>query len=555
MQFDDYANFEDKFFQLDLNTYEDVKNYIDSMLNPQTKDYFMNLILDVALNTVKNKQLYIDLKANYMGTSRIDSLDNILIDYNLYSSFLHDDLNIFLDITSSSNTVNDSVYFTQNYKVLDYLSISSLFGAATIFKYILSNNIEIHEKAVFCAIQGGNPEIIEICATSDIDLSNFIDEAIKMHNNDIAYFILNEYGIKDLTKSMICCINHFNTSFFRILVEWDLDHDKNITNDCATVLCRAIDRDRNDIVKFLLNKGAKVSKSLVYDNTYIRYNGVSPITEAVRKDNFEVVEWLLSKGADVNESCKYLQTPLFVCRSGKMVELLVKNGADVNKIDFGNDSALSYSIQHDFLDVSVSLINHGADVSCLNSKFGDIRGNICKIIEIFDIKFDNQEIECDISAAHDLYVSTLIERNALVDNISLVKVIEEQMVKTFKSLLGKVKLTKLDSQRRLPIHHAAMYSSDILRLLLEYDRSAIDAKDVFGKTPLHYAAAYDVECAKILIEFSCDINPLDNKGNTPLICAAQKQNMESVSYLLEKNANPEIKNKGGRNYQSFLKHN
>lgn len=67
-----------------------------------------------------------------------------------------------------------------------------------------------------------------------------------------------------------------------------------------------------------------------------------------------------------------------------------------------------------------------------------------------------------------------------------------------------------------PLHYAANSHADIIQLLVDHGAD-VDVKDDKGKTPLHCAAvrAY-LEGMHVLLENGADVNAVDNEGNTPL---------------------------------------
>ncbi|KAJ3275326.1 hypothetical protein HDV01_000618 [Terramyces sp. JEL0728] len=71
-----------------------------------------------------------------------------------------------------------------------------------------------------------------------------------------------------------------------------------------------------------------------------------------------------------------------------------------------------------------------------------------------------------------------------------------------------------------------------------------DVKDDNGYTPMHAAASYGhLSLINLLLSLGADINITDNDGDTPLHVAC---NLETVGLLVEKGADPKIRN--GDNY-------
>lgn len=98
-----------------------------------------------------------------------------------------------------------------------------------------------------------------------------------------------------------------------------------------------------EVVKFLVSKGADVNaKYFVSERTYAvnestakhneEYNGETPLHLAARlRDTDEIVKFLVSKGADVNAKNRNGWTPFDVARDTSVAEYLSSKGAKPGK--------------------------------------------------------------------------------------------------------------------------------------------------------------------------------------------------------------------------------
>ena len=100
--------------------------------------------------------------------------------------------------------------------------------------------------------------------------------------------------------------------------------------------------------------------------------------------------------------------------------------------------------------------------------------------------------------------------------------------------------------------HAAAFSGnfEVVRILIEYDPAAINARDGTGWTPLHWATEghnfQDGSVLRLLLEHGADINAQSRNGHTPLHMASTNGVLEAVRLLLEHGADVEVKNKSGK---------
>ena len=130
----------------------------------------------------------------------------------------------------------------------------------------------------------------------------------------------------------------------------------------TTLLFFAVVENKPDLVKFLLEKGAKTN---IKDN-----QGYTPLfcsalqqvnnTEQQRTNSVKIAEMLLNYGADPNLG---KEPPLITACLGnnfELIKLLIKYGADVNIKSYPNGTPLSCSV-HSF-QITEFLISKGANV-------------------------------------------------------------------------------------------------------------------------------------------------------------------------------------------------
>ena len=126
--------------------------------------------------------------------------------------------------------------------------------------------------------------------------------------------------------------------------------DKNI----KSALFYAIHRGHINIVKLLVEKGAPLNETTF---------GMSLLHTAVLKNNSEIVDYLLELGFDINERDTYGLTPLHIASElGFMVmcEKLIENGADLNIRANERGTPLDLSKEAGQDEISKLLIAKGA---------------------------------------------------------------------------------------------------------------------------------------------------------------------------------------------------
>ncbi|XP_067650405.1 putative ankyrin repeat protein RF_0381 [Haliotis asinina] len=121
-----------------------------------------------------------------------------------------------------------------------------------------------------------------------------------------------------------------------------------------------------DVLDLLMRNGANVSQ--VDDNGNVLYF-------AYRYGQLDIVKCILSEsGVDINRRGKEGKTHLMVAtiyrRGDALLELLMRNGANVSQVDDYGNNALHYACQNGQLDVvkyllSQGSVNRGKDGDCI----------------------------------------------------------------------------------------------------------------------------------------------------------------------------------------------
>ena len=271
----------------------------------------------------------------------------------------------------------------------------------------------------------------------------------------------------------------------------------NITNDYgATPLYLAALNAELPVIDRLLKAGAIPDAGLL--------SGETPLMAAANRGRSEVVDLLLSRGADPNLAELNLgQTALMWAASERfpdVIDLLIKYGADVDARSFSGFTPLLFATRQGDARIVKMFLDEGADIEaamCTSGPSARVRYE-----ELAGKDFKNTECGSGLNA---LMIATL----------------------------GGF--------------------TDVAEILLDRgaDPNMIDKS---GKTVLHHAAASRVEIVRALLAHGADpdirvSNPrgsgrfglrVTEQGATPMVIAADNNNLEVVTTLLEYGADPGI---------------
>ena len=120
--------------------------------------------------------------------------------------------------------------------------------------------------------------------------------------------------------------------------------------------------------------------------------------------------------------------------------------------------------------------------------------------------------------------------------------------------LVKTKMKSKKTSYEDDIHISSLYGDiSSIQKLLE-NGVDINEKDFLNRTPLMYAAEDEnLETIKFLIEKGANINEIDIKNETALIIALKNDNLETAKILIEYNADTSIKNEDCKNAYDIAK--
>lgn len=195
----------------------------------------------------------------------------------------------------------------------------------------------------------------------------------------------------------------------------------------------------------------------------------------------------------------------------ELIKVYITAGGDIDQTDAYGNSMLTHSIRDGYLNYAYYLATEGADVNQKNV-YGDNAISLATSLNRVNI------------------MPTLIDAGA--------------------------DLTYTNNYRHTLAHLAAGRGfNEMLALLIKHKPSLLNQTDKYLKSPLHHAVYWNhLDTVSLLTHHKgVLINAQNNMGNTPLHDAVSRGNFNILAMLIDKGADPNIKNHRGRTVLSLAK--
>jgi len=353
------------------------------------------------------------------------------------------------------------------------------------------------------------------------------------------------------------------------------------------------------IVQLLLDQGADVQAKDLQGNTALL------LTAGVSRGPLDIVRLLLARGIDANaQNTKGLSSLMTASDRGRMdvVQLLLENGARVDLADSDSATALDYAVAAGYQETAKLLFAKGArsrkgytdEASVLKAttnfalhravmsgNLNDVKMQLAAGADV-NVRSDNGWTPLLLAAQYDYSGATvityLLEKGAdpnLPDSSGetplMIVATRNNLAATTALLAYKASVYPRNQQKKTVLHLAAgALNATIVKALLavrpEVGASSagvdireveIDVRDEQGRTPLLLAADNEGrvpdEVMELLLTKGADINARDNDGNTALMLTAKSGSIAGVDFLIQHNANVNVKNQSGKTAIQFAR--
>lgn len=263
-------------------------------------------------------------------------------------------------------------------------------------------------------------------------------------------------------------------------------------------LADAIKDGNLESVKKLIEQGADVN------NTDEPHYGRTPLIIACSKGYIEIVKTLIIAGADVNKKGRRKETPLLAAcddydrvKPPEIVELLLKNNADPELYNKGEDGPLHYAAMYGRTEAVKLLVNYGAKIN--------VKGAYGRTPLIYAASESPEMVQFLIDHGADIKATNNSKENALFELIS-------------------------DEDPNTEIAQILIDSGIDIHLVNDYHGTA-----------LHWAAFCGRKnIIELLLKNGADINQKNKRGEPPIVRAMSRNYLDIVKFLFELGADPDF---------------
>lgn len=222
---------------------------------------------------------------------------------------------------------------------------------------------------------------------------------------------------------------------------------------------------RIDIVELLINNGADINVKMG--------NGNTPLMGAA---DYETAKLLVENGADLKVRNQIDMTPLHAAASKGdtlLIKYYLKKGLDINATDMEYRTPLIVAVNYRFPEAAEILIENGADIN-KKAKSGNSAVFYAGSLETFKMLIENG---ADLTFKNE-YGADLLHWHSAKGNVDIMKYLLQNTESDINSK---------DSAGKTPLCIAVQTKKlDAVKFLVE-NGADLDIKDNEGNTPLDYA--------------------------------------------------------------------
>ncbi|XP_057322614.1 putative ankyrin repeat protein RF_0381 [Microplitis mediator] len=332
--------------------------------------------LEIAFDKKNIKIIEILIATGFDGSKTFD------INNSLHIAIIQNNYEKIKNLIENGVDINDTSYFKKT-----PLTVAAEENNKPVVELLLKNGTKPEEATIFAAVKNNNLELFKTLIDTVYISLNVLTELMKK------VFYTDEYNISLFTRRYN--VNRVNRDsgalqlptsrkyeeFIKLLIKKgvDVNYKYEFRGSPLDIACQY---DDLELVKILVEAGA---------NVHISLDEYSLIESAMNNNSYQLAEYLVNHCTGANITCDY--SAALICaverKKKEIVELLIKNGANVNYMPLYNSSALRHSIQNRASEITEMLVEAGANINM------NLRNNTALIeaIKLTDYKMTKYLIE------------------------------------------------------------------------------------------------------------------------------------------------------------------
>ncbi|EAX92109.1 ankyrin repeat protein, putative [Trichomonas vaginalis G3] len=485
-----------------------------------------------------------------MSEKPLDDEDELItIDTEAETMIMDDDIEKFKNYITQK-PIEDIKIKIPVCNACSLIEACAYYGSVNIFIFLNSyKKFEITNQCLYCAIIGGNTDIINECSKICQINSECFKAAYLSHNNKYLEYIFTHdlIDFESLTTKEtreIAKAQNLKAVFLLYLknknsiIPWCAAFPQTTEilksgevellisdTDKETLLHYAAFYNNVEGCEFLLNHfHASCDDDEWPLHREKNRKGKTPLHLAAQRNSKEAAELLILNGAKVEAKTYQRETPLHEAaqyNSKETVDLLLSHGSKINAEDKLGNLPIHFATEFLHYDMVEYLISHGASINEQN-EFGETPLHISVTHEYKEI------INLLLSHGANVNTETPDGQSPLTDAAQ----IDRKDIVELLIAHGANTESRLDEGKTALLAAIERKSKEMVECLLSHGAD-VNASDSDGRSALHYTIIYkNLDIAKILVSHGANITSKDHNGLTQIKFAQYFKRNEIHDFLV-----------------------
>lgn len=526
----------------------------------------------VDLNTKDNaNQTVLHLAAETKNEELIQHLLDADVDVNIIDKSKNSPLVLMIDGETSLEIIQQVIdkgsLVAQSLEVNSALFQAFKHNNFDIANFLLRKGASIHESSkqgttcIEAAIENQNIKMTKLALSHGADVRK---ANMKTLTNESLIKLLIEKGANVNAVDLNNIIAYGGNN--KELVRWLLKNGANANQKgylSQTPLYHAIRKNDLELVKILVKAGANLNHDLTKDENYLT------IATQNQQLNKELIQFLINHKVHLNGLKKSL-APIFKSADKDKIQLLIHSGLDISKVKITDVSSVDFAeylltlganikninlesiVKSGNVDMMHFLLNKGINLEARNAIYLAVKNQQTPILNFLlkekytpnlmfkDGKWQYSPLMKAIQNNDLLSVTLLIEAGANINamNNKGETVLGLAILNKNDKILNYLLDNNIDFSKKNEKNNIALVKTCIENNFTEVLQRLIDkGLNISELSLVDFIEDDNTNTIKILLAHNVDIEAPNKNGHSPLYVAFKKRYYDTVTLLLERNAN------------------